>query len=113
MTAMDQQLNSGFSVGERPKFDLQEPISALMPGQVSSLNNSSYHYHLLFTIMNQAPGNGVGMKIWQCYDNLPAQTWVYNTDSQFVLSGRGKQLCHLNRDFPPMTSNIFQIYAST
>lgn len=24
-----------------------------------------------------SPGNGVGMKIWTCYDNLPAQTWAF------------------------------------
>ncbi|KAJ7592610.1 G-X-X-X-Q-X-W domain-containing protein [Mycena floridula] len=24
------------------------------------------------------PGNGVGMKIWQCFDNLAAQTWFYD-----------------------------------
>ncbi|KAJ7495530.1 G-X-X-X-Q-X-W domain-containing protein [Mycena latifolia] len=25
-----------------------------------------------------SPGNGVGMKIWQCFDGLAAQTWFYD-----------------------------------
>ncbi|KAJ7837686.1 carbohydrate-binding module family 13 protein [Mycena olivaceomarginata] len=25
-----------------------------------------------------SPGNGVGMKIWQCFDDLAAQTWFYD-----------------------------------
>ncbi|KDR84330.1 hypothetical protein GALMADRAFT_237117 [Galerina marginata CBS 339.88] len=33
------------------------------------------------------PGNGVGMKIWQCYDNLPAQLWYYAPDNTLILSG--------------------------
>ncbi|KAJ3507116.1 hypothetical protein NLJ89_g6483 [Agrocybe chaxingu] len=35
------------------------------------------------------PGNGIGMKIWQCYDNLPAQQWYFTNDNRIALEGRG------------------------
>lgn len=36
-----------------------------------------------------APGNAIGMKIWQCYDNLPAQQWYYTDDDRIALEGKG------------------------
>ncbi|KAJ3495266.1 hypothetical protein NLJ89_g10653 [Agrocybe chaxingu] len=36
-----------------------------------------------------APANGVGMKIWECFDNLPAQQWFFTTDDRIALEGRG------------------------
>lgn len=33
------------------------------------------------------PGNGVQMKIWQCYDQLPAQRWIVTSDNRIVLAG--------------------------
>ncbi|KAF8810387.1 hypothetical protein BYT27DRAFT_7186611 [Phlegmacium glaucopus] len=38
------------------------------------------------------PGNGVGMKIWQCFDNLPAQQWVYTDDNRIALENQGQCL---------------------
>lgn len=35
------------------------------------------------------PGNGVGMKIWQCYDNLPAQQWYYTQDDRIAFQDHG------------------------
>ncbi|GLB36857.1 putative G-X-X-X-Q-X-W domain-containing protein [Lyophyllum shimeji] len=35
------------------------------------------------------PGNGVGMKIWTCYDNLPAQQWYFTNDSRIALENHG------------------------
>jgi len=35
------------------------------------------------------PGNGVGMKIWQCFDNLPAQQWFFTDDNRIALEGKG------------------------
>ncbi|RDB19628.1 Extracellular exo-alpha-L-arabinofuranosidase [Hypsizygus marmoreus] len=35
------------------------------------------------------PGNGIGMKIWKCYDNLPAQQWYYTDDNRIALAGKG------------------------
>ena len=29
------------------------------------------------------------MKIWQCYDNLPAQAWFYTADNRVALTGKG------------------------
>ncbi|KAF8649444.1 hypothetical protein AX16_005791 [Volvariella volvacea WC 439] len=34
-----------------------------------------------------APASGTGMKIWQCYDNLPAQSWYYTNDGRIALNG--------------------------
>jgi len=39
-----------------------------------------------------APGNGVGMKIWQCYDNLPAQQWHYTDDNRIALENQGQDV---------------------
>ncbi|KAJ3520024.1 hypothetical protein NMY22_g12929 [Coprinellus aureogranulatus] len=38
------------------------------------------------------PGNGVGMKIWECYDNLPAQQWFFTSDNRIALEGQGQCL---------------------
>ncbi|RDB19188.1 Endo-1,4-beta-xylanase A [Hypsizygus marmoreus] len=35
------------------------------------------------------PGNGIGMKIWTCYDNLPAQAWYFTDDNRIALEGKG------------------------
>ncbi|RDB27192.1 Endo-1,4-beta-xylanase A [Hypsizygus marmoreus] len=35
------------------------------------------------------PANAVGMKIWTCYDNLPAQAWYYTDDNRIAVTGRG------------------------
>lgn len=29
------------------------------------------------------------MKIWQCYDNLPAQEWYYTADNRIALENQG------------------------
>ncbi|KAH6867250.1 ricin B lectin domain-containing protein, partial [Coprinopsis sp. MPI-PUGE-AT-0042] len=36
-----------------------------------------------------SPGNGVGLKIWQCYDGLPAQQWFVTDDYRIALEGQG------------------------
>ncbi|RDB27191.1 Extracellular exo-alpha-L-arabinofuranosidase [Hypsizygus marmoreus] len=36
-----------------------------------------------------SPANGVGMKIWTCHDNLPAQAWYYTEDNRIALAGKG------------------------
>ncbi|KAH6879697.1 G-X-X-X-Q-X-W domain-containing protein [Coprinopsis sp. MPI-PUGE-AT-0042] len=38
------------------------------------------------------PASGVKMKIWQCYDNLPAQQWAYTIDSTIRTSSTSKHL---------------------
>ncbi|KAF8652201.1 hypothetical protein AX16_004504 [Volvariella volvacea WC 439] len=39
-----------------------------------------------------SPGSGVGMKIWQCYDDLPAQEWFYTDQATIQLDGQGQCL---------------------
>ncbi|KIK51386.1 carbohydrate-binding module family 13 protein [Collybiopsis luxurians FD-317 M1] len=38
------------------------------------------------------PGDGVQMKIWQCYDNLAAQQWYFTDDNRVALEGKGQCL---------------------
>ncbi|KAF4605980.1 hypothetical protein EYR38_000025 [Pleurotus pulmonarius] len=35
------------------------------------------------------PRSGVGMKIWQCYDNLPAQDFWYTGDQRIAVTDKG------------------------
>ncbi|TFK38428.1 ricin B lectin domain-containing protein [Crucibulum laeve] len=35
------------------------------------------------------PGNGVGMKLWQCYAGLAAQSWYYTADNRIALANQG------------------------
>ncbi|TFK38390.1 ricin B lectin domain-containing protein [Crucibulum laeve] len=39
-----------------------------------------------------SPANGVGMKIWQCFDDLPAQTWFFTNDNRMALFNQGQCL---------------------
>ncbi|KAL1745739.1 ricin B lectin domain-containing protein [Schizophyllum fasciatum] len=41
-------------------------------------------------------GDGVSMKIWHCYDNLPQQQWSYNFDDQHFLVGSGTECLDLH-----------------
>ncbi|KAF8903451.1 G-X-X-X-Q-X-W domain-containing protein, partial [Gymnopilus junonius] len=36
------------------------------------------------------PANGVSMKIWECFDNLPAQQWFYTDDNRIALENQGQ-----------------------
>ena len=38
------------------------------------------------------PGNGVQMKIWQCYSGLLQQTWYYTDDNRIALQNQGMSL---------------------
>ncbi|KAH6911551.1 hypothetical protein BKA70DRAFT_1268054 [Coprinopsis sp. MPI-PUGE-AT-0042] len=35
------------------------------------------------------PQDGTKLKIWQCFDNLPAQQWQFTKDRRFILAGTG------------------------
>ncbi|KAF7436058.1 hypothetical protein PC9H_002884 [Pleurotus ostreatus] len=35
------------------------------------------------------PANGIGMKIWQCFDDLPAQQWFLTDDDRIALENQG------------------------
>ncbi|TFK67156.1 hypothetical protein BDN72DRAFT_899185 [Pluteus cervinus] len=58
-----------------------------------------------------APGNGVGMKIWQCYDNLPAQDWWYTDDNRIALTNQGLCLDLTNGNYS--NSNQIQTWQCT
>ena len=45
------------------------------------------------------PGNGVGMKIWQCYAGLAAQEWYLTDDNRIALENQGSY------SYPPGTSH--------
>ena len=57
-----------------------------------------------------SPENSVGMKIWQCFDNLPAQDWFYTNDGRIALTDQG-MIVHL---FSPFTWNdvVFKVTVS-
>jgi hypothetical protein len=44
--------------------------------------------HLSVDISTE-PASGIGMKIWQCFDNLPAQAWFYTDDNRIAVTGQG------------------------
>ncbi|KAJ3512324.1 hypothetical protein NLJ89_g3579 [Agrocybe chaxingu] len=63
------------------------------PAQRWFLNRGSTKVQLAGTNFcldaGSTPGNGVGLKIWQCYDNLPSQQWYFTDDSRIALEGKG------------------------
>ncbi|KAF9466905.1 G-X-X-X-Q-X-W domain-containing protein [Collybia nuda] len=57
------------------------------------------------------PGNNVGMKIWRCYDDLPAQAWLYTTDNRIGLYNTDQ--CLDLTDGSTQNSNRVQTYKCT
>lgn len=55
-----------------------------------------------------SPANGIGMKIWQCYDNLIAQDWSYQSERYIRLGSTGQCLDLRNGDY--LNSNIVQTW---
>ncbi|KAF8890490.1 ricin B lectin domain-containing protein [Infundibulicybe gibba] len=90
MIAMAPPLNNGTSTREHP--------SATSGNQ-------------LLLDAGSAPGNNVGMKIWQCYDNLPAQAWYYTNDNRIALAGKGQCLDLTNGNLA--NGNQVQTYQCT
>ena len=43
--------------------------------------------------MCTAPGNGIQMKIWDCYSGITAQTWYYTDDKRIALYNLGTLYC--------------------
>ncbi|KAF7796197.1 hypothetical protein EIP86_007371 [Pleurotus ostreatoroseus] len=58
-----------------------------------------------------SPANGVQMKIWQCYDNLPAQEWYYTDDNRVALENQG--FCLDLTNGVKSNSNPIQIWQCT
>ena len=44
---------------------------------------------MLSHVSATGPANGVGMKIWTCFNNLPAQQWFYTNDNRVALENQG------------------------
>ena len=69
--------------------------------------------HIITTALpiNADPGNGVAMKIWECYDNLPAQQWIYNnsTDRTIRLANTSEPV---SMSTCPKLTVTLQIYVS-
>ena len=42
-------------------------------------------------MIHLVPYDGTKMKIWNCYNNLPAQQFWYTDDKRIALSGSGKR----------------------
>ena len=42
------------------------------------------------------PSNDTPMKIYTCYDNLPAQQWYYTNDKRIVLGEQGRKILDAN-----------------
>ncbi|XP_006462966.1 hypothetical protein AGABI2DRAFT_194010 [Agaricus bisporus var. bisporus H97] len=57
-----------------------------------------------------SPALGVGMKIWQCIDNLPAQQWLYNNDNQIILANQNTNFCLDLTDGNLANTNQLQIW---
>jgi len=57
------------------------------------------------------PGNGVQMKIWECFDNLPAQEWFYTEDNRIALLNQGLCLDLTNGNLT--NTNPVQIWQCT
>ena len=58
-----------------------------------------------------APANGTQMKIWQCYANIPAQTWYYTDDQRISLENQG--LCLDLTNGSTADGNVVQIWSCT
>ncbi|KAF6763220.1 ricin B lectin domain-containing protein [Ephemerocybe angulata] len=57
------------------------------------------------------PNYGTKMKIWSCYDNLPAQNWYYTDDKRIALANKGFCLDLTNGD--TSNYNVMQIWGCT
>ncbi|KAF9442685.1 carbohydrate-binding module family 13 protein [Macrolepiota fuliginosa MF-IS2] len=57
------------------------------------------------------PANGIGMKIWECFNNLPAQDWFYTSDQRIALTNQGLCLDLTNGDLT--NGNLVQTWTCT
>jgi len=55
-----------------------------------------------------SPANGVRMKVWECFNGLAAQQWVYTDDNHIVL--QGTNFCLDVTDGDLSNANQLQIY---
>ncbi|KAG6886767.1 hypothetical protein C0992_002478 [Termitomyces sp. T32_za158] len=79
----------------------------IMPGQTTV----KVHINNFCLDAGSTPGNGVGMKIWECFDGLAAQTWFYTDDQRIALLNQG--LCLDLTNGVHVDSNQVQTYVCT
>jgi hypothetical protein len=80
---------NGSSPRGTQRFVWQEQISAWMLGQVHHIILSFFLRGGRLATCSTGPANSIGMKIWQCYNNLPAQAWHYSNNDKLSLNGNG------------------------
>ncbi|KAG6856806.1 hypothetical protein H0H87_000503 [Tephrocybe sp. NHM501043] len=97
-------------------YSLETPLSkstflasVLMQGPVSSPLLQSSKPEISSFVKD--PASGVGMKIWECFDGLPAQTWYYTDDKRIALLGKG--LCLDLPNGVHVNSNQLQTWTCT
>ena len=85
MIATAPQRNDGSSTAVAPRCDSRGPTSVLtlVPVSVPLLGK---RYNTTDEFLD--PADGIQLKIWQCYDNLPAQQWYYD-ENRIELDNQG------------------------
>jgi hypothetical protein len=85
-TATGPQLSDGTGNELIPRFDSLElvrtSLCAVPPSSTDVLSSRLVHFSPDFCLdAGSSPGNEVKMKIWQCYDGIPAQAWYGESTS--------------------------------
>lgn len=84
------------------KVRLEGTNFCLDAGSSTPFPFTAFIYLLIAHLPILAPGNGVAMKLWQCFDDLPAQQWYYTNDNRIALEGQGS-FVDLASLFPKLT----------
>jgi hypothetical protein len=53
------------------------------------------------------PASGTALKIWECYDDLPAQQWFFTDDLRLALEETGEIILHCSNGKILACSSIF------
>ena len=96
-TATRQPLSDGSSAKAPQGSRCTGQITVSTQDRVSISGRGSIIYTL--HILRIGPASGVGLKIWQCFDNLQAQGWYYTDDQRIDLNGTGLNV-------PPFLSSL-------
>ena len=88
LTATKPQPNNGSYDTEIQRSYWQGQTSVSTLAQVSPTPEYSIH----ISERPLGPANGVGIKIWTCFPNLPAQAWVYTDDNRIALKNQGMSI---------------------
>jgi hypothetical protein len=83
------RLSSGKFIQAAPRSSCTGETSALMLAHVRNDAALLSWFELRLSPLTTDPADGVQLKIWQCFDHLPAQQWFYTADSRIALEGKG------------------------